>query len=163
VYHLCHCLAAPHDPTRFGDLGAAKQWHTGSGHLFHLEHGQGQHFLAGCHGRTITGMSTGMAIADDSAAIWQRVIHFDEELSPAAARALLKLRFSERDRALMNELSTKGTCRYPDARGAKPARHFRAAGLVARHRPFQRPAGAEEKAQEGWRRFALSAISIGRR
>jgi len=151
VYHLCHCLAAPHDPTRFGDLGAAKQWHTGSGHLFHLEHGQGQHFLAGCHGRTITGMSTGMAIADDSAAIWQRVIHFDEELSPDAARALLKLRFSERDRALMNELSTKGTCRY------------RAAGLVARHRPFQRPAGAEEKAQEGWRRFALSAISIGRR
>ena len=90
-----------------------------------------------------------MAIADDSAAIWQRVIHFDEELSPAAARALLKLRFSERDRALMNELSTKGTCRYPDARGAKPARHFRAAGLVARHRPFQRPAGPEEKAQEG--------------
>jgi len=52
-------------------------------------------------------MSTGTAISDDSAAIWQRVIHFDEELSRAGARALLKLRFCERDDALMNELSTK--------------------------------------------------------
>src|SRR5207253_11101599 len=57
-----------------------------------FEHGQGQDFLAGCHGRTITGMSTGMAIADDSAAIWQRVMYFYDEHSSCASVALLTLR-----------------------------------------------------------------------
>jgi hypothetical protein len=45
--------------------------------------------------------------ADPSAAMWQRVIRFEGELSPSAARALLKLRFSQDDHALMDELSTK--------------------------------------------------------
>jgi hypothetical protein len=39
--------------------------------------------------------------------IWQRVIEFDSEPSPSAARALLKLRFSERDQGLQDKLSTK--------------------------------------------------------
>ena len=37
-----------------------------------------------------------------SAAIWQRVVEFQGELSPSAARALLKLQFSERDHARMD-------------------------------------------------------------
>jgi hypothetical protein len=45
--------------------------------------------------------------SNNSAAIWQRVIQFEGELSPAAARALLKFRFSEHDHARMEQLSTK--------------------------------------------------------
>src|SRR4051812_40969564 len=44
---------------------------------------------------------------DNDAAIWERVIQFDGPLSPAAARALLKLRFAPRDQERMQELSTK--------------------------------------------------------
>jgi hypothetical protein len=44
---------------------------------------------------------------DASAAIWQRVVEFQGELSPGAARALLKVQFSERDHARMDELSSK--------------------------------------------------------
>jgi hypothetical protein len=43
----------------------------------------------------------------NSAAIWERVLQFDEELSPAAARVLLKLRFPPRDLKRMRELSAK--------------------------------------------------------
>ena len=39
--------------------------------------------------------------------LWQRVVEFRGELSPSAARALLKLGFSARDQARMGELSTK--------------------------------------------------------
>ena len=39
-------------------------------------------------------------------AIWQRVIELQGP-SPSAARALLRLQFSERDQALMKELSDK--------------------------------------------------------
>jgi hypothetical protein len=46
-------------------------------------------------------------ISDPSAAIWQRVVEFNGELSPSAARALLKLHFSERDHTLLDELSAK--------------------------------------------------------
>jgi len=42
------------------------------------------------------------------AAIWARVIEPEKNrLSPAAARSLLELRFSERDLAHMNELAQK--------------------------------------------------------
>jgi hypothetical protein len=41
-----------------------------------------------------------------SAAIWKRVVELGE-LSPGGARALLRVRFSERDHALMAELSRK--------------------------------------------------------
>jgi hypothetical protein len=41
------------------------------------------------------------------AAIWTRVIHPDGELSPASARALLKLEFDEYDRQRMHELAMK--------------------------------------------------------
>ncbi len=44
---------------------------------------------------------------DTGAAIWERVIHFEGELSPTAARALLKLRFSARDLEHIHELSAK--------------------------------------------------------
>jgi hypothetical protein len=43
----------------------------------------------------------------DGAALWQRVIQFKGELSPAAARALLRFGFSEHDHARMAELSAK--------------------------------------------------------
>ena len=52
-------------------------------------------------------MRTDVFISDPSAAIWQRVIEFNGDLSPSAARALLRLRFSERDHALLDELSAK--------------------------------------------------------
>ena len=52
-------------------------------------------------------MKTDVFISNPSAAIWQRVIEFNGELSPSAARALLKLGFSERDHALLEVLSTK--------------------------------------------------------
>ena len=52
-------------------------------------------------------MKVKMPSADRSTAIWKRVIQFDGPLSPAAARALLKVRFSDRDHALMNDLAAK--------------------------------------------------------
>lgn len=39
-----------------------------------------------------------------AAAIWDRVIRFDPALSATAARALLRIRFSEEDLARMREL-----------------------------------------------------------
>jgi hypothetical protein len=54
-------------------------------------------------------MKTDVLISNPGAAIWQRVIEFDRELSPSAARALLQLRFSEREHALMDELSAKAS------------------------------------------------------
>ena len=41
------------------------------------------------------------------AAIWGRGVQFEEELSPVAARALLKFRFSQRDRERMDALGAK--------------------------------------------------------
>jgi hypothetical protein len=52
-------------------------------------------------------MNTKTLASDRSTAIWQRVIQFEGELPPVAARALLKLRFSQGDHALMDELSAK--------------------------------------------------------
>jgi hypothetical protein len=52
-------------------------------------------------------MKTKTSPSGNSAAIGQRVIQFEGELSPAAARALLKFRFSEPDHARMEQLSTK--------------------------------------------------------
>jgi hypothetical protein len=52
-------------------------------------------------------MSTKAPTADPGAALWQRVIEFQGPLSPSAARALLQLRFSKPDLALMDQLSTK--------------------------------------------------------
>jgi hypothetical protein len=48
---------------------------------------------------------TSTAIAD--AAAWQRAIAFEEDPSPAAARALLKLQFSQADLQRMRELAAK--------------------------------------------------------
>jgi hypothetical protein len=46
--------------------------------------------------------------ANTEAAIWARVIKPDDNgLSPEAARSLLEFRFSEEDRARMNELARK--------------------------------------------------------
>jgi len=41
------------------------------------------------------------------AAIWQRVIEFEGELSPPAARALLRFGFSKKDHSRMKKLSIK--------------------------------------------------------
>ncbi len=40
-------------------------------------------------------------------ALWKRVIQLEGKLSPTAARALLKLQFSEPDYAVMNKLAAK--------------------------------------------------------
>jgi hypothetical protein len=52
-------------------------------------------------------MAAAIGALDNDAAIWDRVIQFDETPSPMAARALLKLKFSDRDRRRMAELSAK--------------------------------------------------------
>src|SRR5229473_2651015 len=59
------------------------------------------------NGSTMGSMQTKKRTSKTSAAIWERVIHFEEELSPLAARALLKIRFSPRDHDRMHELSGK--------------------------------------------------------
>jgi hypothetical protein len=43
----------------------------------------------------------------ETAVAWQHVVQFEGELSPTAARALLKFGFSEQDHARMDELSAK--------------------------------------------------------
>jgi len=40
-------------------------------------------------------------------AIWQRVVHLEDQLSPTAARALLKVGFNERDAQRIAELAAK--------------------------------------------------------
>lgn len=42
-----------------------------------------------------------------NAQIWDRVMSFDKPLSPTAARALLKIQFSDSDRERMGELAKK--------------------------------------------------------
>ena len=57
------------------------------------------------------------ATADTTEGIWKRVIQLDKGLSPTAARALLKVRFSARDHDRMKELSAKaraGTLTSPE-------------------------------------------------
>lgn len=44
---------------------------------------------------------------DTEKSTWERVMHFEKDPSPAAARALLKLRFSPHDRQRMRTLSAK--------------------------------------------------------
>jgi hypothetical protein len=46
-------------------------------------------------------------VCDPSAAIWQRVLRFQDDPSAAAARALLKLQFADSDKKRMSELSAK--------------------------------------------------------
>jgi hypothetical protein len=52
-------------------------------------------------------MKSNASVTDTGAAIWQRVFEFQGTLSLVSARALLKLQFSDRDHALMAELSAK--------------------------------------------------------
>src|SRR5262249_44082625 len=51
------------------------------------------------------------------AAIWQRVVHLEGDLPPTAARALLRLRFSEEDREQMHRLGAKARAGTLNARG----------------------------------------------
>jgi hypothetical protein len=52
-------------------------------------------------------MKAEMLTAGTDAAIWERVIQFEGDLSPTAARALLKVRFSDKDQERMHTLSAK--------------------------------------------------------
>jgi hypothetical protein len=52
-------------------------------------------------------MSTKTLSPAAAVAVWDRVMHLDESLSPTAARALLKLRFPPQDVARMQELAGK--------------------------------------------------------
>jgi hypothetical protein len=52
-------------------------------------------------------MKTTKRTARRDAAIWERVIQFEGNLSPAAARALLKVRFSTADQERMHALSAR--------------------------------------------------------
>jgi hypothetical protein len=53
------------------------------------------------------GMKAVPPTSGKATAIWDRVIQFDGDLSPAAARSLLKLRFSAPDQDRMRELAAK--------------------------------------------------------
>ena len=48
-----------------------------------------------------------MLTTHDEAAIWQRAIRLDDDLSPTAARALLKVQFAASDRRRITELAAK--------------------------------------------------------
>jgi hypothetical protein len=52
-------------------------------------------------------MRTDVVTNDPGAAIWQRVFEFQGEISPIAARMLLKIQFPESDHARMDELSKR--------------------------------------------------------
>lgn len=52
-------------------------------------------------------MSTKTLDSNASVAMWDRVIHLDESITPTAARALLKLRFPPQDVARMQDLAAK--------------------------------------------------------
>lgn len=69
--------------------------------------GKATDFLEDRHRHTILGMRTKTITSDPSADIWHRVVEFRRDIAPSAARALLKIGFSERDHALMDELSAK--------------------------------------------------------
>ena len=56
---------------------------------------------------TISSMSATTITNDASPENWQRAFEFKGEIAPSAARALLKLEFSERDQMLMGELAAK--------------------------------------------------------
>jgi hypothetical protein len=52
-------------------------------------------------------MKAKTSVSNNGAAVWQRVIQFDGDLTPAAARALLRFGFSTQDRERMHELSAR--------------------------------------------------------
>lgn len=52
-------------------------------------------------------MAVGTIDTGNSAAIWERVLQLNEDPTPTAARALLKLQFSPDDVRRMHELSAK--------------------------------------------------------
>ena len=52
-------------------------------------------------------MKSEIAELNTHAAIWERVIHFQGQVSPAAARALLKVQFSASDQERMHYLAAK--------------------------------------------------------
>ena len=52
-------------------------------------------------------MKTNTINSNPAVAVWDHVMHFDESMSPTAARALLKMQFSPQDLARMQELAAK--------------------------------------------------------
>lgn len=52
-------------------------------------------------------MAKGLLGPEQDAALWSRVIQFDEGLTPTAARALLKIKFSQADQRRLSELAEK--------------------------------------------------------
>lgn len=47
-------------------------------------------------------------IVSPDVSVWERVVEFERDLSPVAARALLQVRFSSREHERMRELLEKG-------------------------------------------------------
>ena len=68
---------------------------------------EGEDFLEDWYRHTILGMRATTITPDPSAKIWQRVVELRGDILPSAARALLKIGFSDCDHALMDELSAK--------------------------------------------------------
>lgn len=52
-------------------------------------------------------MASDLLKPKSDAALWGRLIQFDEELSPTAARALLKIKFSAGDQQRLKQLAAK--------------------------------------------------------
>lgn len=63
-------------------------------------------------------------------AIWERVMSFETEPSPTAARALLKLQFAESDRERMSELASKARQGMLSADEGREADAFERVGCV---------------------------------
>jgi hypothetical protein len=64
-------------------------------------------FIADDFRLAAVGMPRQKAVRKTDSGIWKQVIQFEQELSPAAARALLKVRFPQGDKERMSELSGK--------------------------------------------------------
>jgi hypothetical protein len=56
-------------------------------------------------------MKAASANAGSKAVIWERAVHFERELSPASAKALLQVRFAPSEHRRMNTLLEKSRTR----------------------------------------------------
>jgi len=63
-------------------------------------------------------------------AVWQRVVHLEDQLSPTAARTLLKVGFDERDTQRISELAAKARAGQLDADEEREADAYERLGCL---------------------------------
>jgi hypothetical protein len=86
------------------------------------------------------------SLTNNPAAIWERAVMFDQKLSPAAARALLKVRFSEQDQQQMNALAAKARAGALSPHEQLDLDNYERLGCVLDIVQFQGSSGTEELA-----------------